>query len=45
MREKIIALLLTAFSVSGIRAIPKDSIIYRFPVLISLEYQIKLTGK
>jgi hypothetical protein len=41
MREKIIALLLTAFSVSGIKAIPKDSIIYSFKAGVISPYCFK----
>ena len=43
MRGKIIALLLTAFSVSGIKAIPKDSIFYSFKAGVISPYCFKKT--
>jgi hypothetical protein len=41
MREKIFALLLTAFLVSGIKAIPKDSVIYSFKAGVISPYCFK----
>jgi hypothetical protein len=41
MREKITILLITVFSVSGIKAIPKDSIIYSFKAGVISPYCFK----
>jgi hypothetical protein len=41
MREKIIALLLTAFLVTGIKAIPKDSVIYSYKAGVISPYCFK----
>jgi len=41
MKEKITILLITVFSVSGIKAIPKDSVIYSFKAGVISPYCFK----